>query len=119
MKKNQYLYIILVVIVLALIGSIIYFNNISNSNLTESESISLLKNAYPEFKNYPNDNLPPQSIKTERDINGWYVAFVQEGSGRPIISAKCFFVKNDGTISILGEFNPEIADIDFSLETCN
>ena len=119
MKKNQYLYIVLLLIVLVLVGYIIYSNNSNNSNLIESEAISILKNAYPEFENYPNDNLPPQSISTEKDADGWYVAFVQEGSGRPILGAKCFFVQNDKTIRILGEFNPKIGDIVFSLKTCD
>ncbi|MFW6286037.1 MAG: hypothetical protein ACOC16_02850 [Nanoarchaeota archaeon] len=119
MKKNQYLYIASLLIVLTVVGYIIFFNNNNTDNLTESEAISILKNTYLEFGNYPNDNLPPQSISTEKDPNGWYVAFVQEGSGRPILGAKCFFVKNDKTIRILGEFNPEIGDNDYSIKTCN
>jgi hypothetical protein len=90
----------------------------SKTNLSESEAISVLKTAYPEFNSYPNNNLPPQSIRTEKDLNGWYVAFVQEGSGRSIIGAKCFFVNNDRSIRVIGEFNPSIDDIDFSIKNC-
>ena len=39
-----------------------------------------------------------KSIKTEKGPDGWYVAFIQEGSGRPIIDVSCFLVKNDNSI---------------------
>jgi len=118
MKKNQHRYIILIAIVLLVIGSIFYLANSGKNSLAESKAVSMLKTAYPEFGSYPNDNLPPQSIRTEKGMNGWYVAFVQEGSGRPIIGAKCFFVSNDESIRAIGEFNPSIEDIDFSIKTC-
>jgi hypothetical protein len=118
MRKNQYLYIILLTVLLLVVGSIFYLTNSGKNSLTESKAISILKTAYPEFNSYPNDNLPPQSIRTEKDMNGWYVAFVQEGSGRPILGAKCFFVNNDESIRPIGEFNPSIEDIDFSIKTC-
>ncbi|PIP53027.1 hypothetical protein COX08_03250 [Candidatus Beckwithbacteria bacterium CG23_combo_of_CG06-09_8_20_14_all_34_8] len=118
MKKNQYLYIIVLVIVIFIVGSIFYLTKYSKNSLSESKAISILKTAYPEFNSYPNNNLPPQSIKTEQDMNGWYVVFVQEGSGKPILGAKCFFVDNDENIRTIGEFNPSIEDIDFSIKTC-
>ncbi len=118
MKKNQYLYVIVFLVVLIIAGPIIYLIKNGSNKLTESKAISILKNAYPEYQNYPNDNLPPQSIRTEKDIDGWYVAFVQEGSGRPILGAKCFFVNYDESIRVIGEFNPTIEDIDFSIKTC-
>jgi hypothetical protein len=119
MKKNQYLYLIIFLVFLIIASSIIYLTKNSKNNLTESKAISILKFSYPEYKNYPNDNLPPQSIRTEKGINGWYVAFVQEGSGRPLLGAKCFFVNNKEGIRVIGEFNPAIEDIDFSIKTCS
>lgn len=118
MKKHQYVYIGLLMAFLFVCIFVLYLTNSGKDILTESKAISILKIAYPEFKDYPNDNLPPQSIKIEKDINGWYIAFVQEGSGRPILGAKCFFVNNDESIRALGEFNPSIEDIDFSIKTC-
>ena len=86
MNKNQHICIIVVFVVAMLVVVSIFFLRDGNKNdLTESEVISLLKVAYPEFKNYPNDNLPPQSIQTKQASNGWYVAFIQEGSGRPYL----------------------------------
>jgi hypothetical protein len=90
--------------------SIFYLINSNKNGLTESEAISLLKAAYPEFKNYPNDNLPPQSIQTKQASNGWYIAFVQEGSGRPILEAKCFLVRDDKTIMSIGVYAPKVGE---------
>ncbi len=82
MKQNQKIGIIVFVVVVLMAVAVFYTANGNKSGLTESEAISLLKAAYPEYKNYPNDNLPPQSIQTKQATNGWYVAFVQEGSGQ-------------------------------------
>jgi hypothetical protein len=116
MKKRQNICLIVVVVVLLMAVSIVYLANSnffidSNKNgLTESEAISLLKSAYPEFKTYPNDRLPPQSIQTKQASNGWYVAFVQEGSGRPILEAKCFLVRDDKTITKVGVYVPKVGE---------
>jgi hypothetical protein len=119
MKKNIAFYILFIGIVL-IIGIYVFYLKESSSNaLSESKAISILKNVYPEFNSYPDNNLPPKSISTENNESGWYVAFVQEGSGRPILGAKCFFVNNDGSIHTIGEFKPSIEDINFSIENCS
>lgn len=118
MNKNRHLWIAGFAAVMLIV--VFCLTNANENRLTESEAISVLKTAYPEFRDYPNDNLPPQSIRTEKGANGWHVAFVQEGSGRPIIHASCFFVKNDKSIRQVGNFSPvSMGDIDFSLKTCN
>lgn len=90
--------------ILLVIG-IFWVRNISKiitpETISESVAIQTLKNKFPEFREYPNDKLPPQSIKTEKASDGWYVAFIQEGSGRPIISAKCYLI--DSQKNILSE----------------
>ena len=96
-------------------------NSPSSSDITESEAISIIKNNYPEFKEYPSNNLPPKSIKTEKGPDGWYVAFVQEGSGRPIISAKCYLIDNQKNIMSEKTHNPAIGEdstAKFSPITC-
>jgi hypothetical protein len=115
MKKRQKFCVIVFVVVMLMGVSIFYlmnsnfcFINSNKNGLTESEAISLLKAAYPEFKTYPNDKLPPQSIRTKQASNGWYVAFVQEGSGRPILEAKCFLVRDDKTIASIGVYAPKV-----------
>lgn len=97
MKKTQMSILALSVLLLIAV-SIFYSLNNNKAALSESEAISLLKDVYPEFKNYPNDNLPSQSIQTKQASNGWYVAFVQEGSVRHTLEAKCFLVTNYKTI---------------------
>ena len=119
MNKNQNICIIVFVVVLLVAVPIFYLVDGNKNSLTESEAISLLKATYPEFKNYPNDNLPPQSIQTKQASNGWYVAFVQEGSGRPILEAKCFLVTVDKTITSIGEYAPKVGEDRFDLSGKN
>lgn len=93
-------------------------SGLNYEDFSENEAIKILKDKYTEFKNYPNDNLPPQSIKTEKATNGRYIAFVQEWSGRPILGAKCFFVDNNWKITKIWEFLPSMTEYDFSVKTC-
>jgi hypothetical protein len=115
MNKRQNIGIIVLVTVLLIAIPIFYLTYSDKKSLSESEAVSLLKAAYPEFKNYPNDNLPPQSIQTRQSSAGWYVAFVQEGSGRPILEAKCFLVKDDKSITLIGVYVPEVGGDRFDL----
>jgi hypothetical protein len=126
MKKRQNICLIVFVVVMLTAVSVFYlinsnfcFMNSNKNGLTESEAISLLKTAYPEFKTYPNDNLPPQSIQTKQASNGWYVAFVQEGSGRPILEAKCFLVRDDKTITSIGVYVPKVGEDRYDLSGKN
>ncbi|HII38458.1 TPA: hypothetical protein HA318_00440, partial [Candidatus Micrarchaeota archaeon] len=86
-------------------------------------AVSILKAAYPEFKEYPNEDLPLQSIRAEKTSEGWRVAFVQEGLGRPILGAKCFLVKNNGAIADPLTYAPlpgsDVFTNDFSATTCS
>lgn len=115
---------ILILIVILCMGiTYWYFNwsKITTSEImSESRAIATIKNTFPELNDYPSDQLPPRSIKTEKADNGWYVGFVQEGSGRPIISAKCFFVDNNKSVAKISEFNPNINDnaLNISPKTC-
>ena len=96
-------------------------DNFSPSKMNESTAIESLKAQFLEFKGYPIDNLPPRSIKTEKAVDGWYVAFVQEGSGRPIILAKCYFVDNAKNVTSVGIYSPKYSDYsisDISLQNC-
>jgi hypothetical protein len=76
--------------------------------LNERNAIELLQNTYPELRAYPSDELPPRSIRTEQTPDGWYVAFIQEGSGLPILSARCYFVGNDQVTMVTGMVNESI-----------
>ena len=115
MKNIPKIGVLTLVISILIAGYILYSINNNTTDSTKSDAISLLKAAYPEFKNYPNDNLPPQSIQTKQASNGWYVAFVQEGSGRPILEAKCFQVKDDKTITFIGDYLPKVGEDRYDL----
>jgi hypothetical protein len=118
MTKALKIGILAVIVIILAVTSTFYFVN-NKTVITESEVISLLKAKYPEFKNYPNDNLPPQSIHIKQTSNGWYVAFVQEGSGRPILAAKCYLITDDKSITFIGEYLPKVGEDRFDLSGKN
>lgn len=73
------------------------------------------------MSDFPYEGLPPKSIVVEESQDDWYIAFIQEGSGRPIIEARCFIVKPGGEIIENGRFIPEsdnIGDLNFSAREC-
>ncbi|MEI7603805.1 MAG: hypothetical protein WCJ19_02190 [bacterium] len=123
--KFKYLYLALVLVfllvVLVLLRFFLFASNKEDDKvyLNESQAIEVLKGRYPEFRSYPGNNLPPKSIKVEKADNGWYVAFILEGSGIPILDAKCFFVDNDSK-SVYINYVKDDSNIagDFSAKEC-
>lgn len=118
MKSKPLIFISIIVVVLFVGGIFWYLNGtktITPGTISESQAIETIKKQFPEYKEYPSDNLPSKSIKIEKGSEGWYVAFVQEGSGRPIIDVSCFLVKNDNSVmqrkyipqdnTLVGEFS--------------
>jgi hypothetical protein len=83
-------------------------------------AVSLIKAQYPQLADYPSDNLPPRSILVEYD-GQYYVAFIQNGSGVPIISARCFAIGANEIISEIGSFEPltgQSPALNISAKTC-
>ena len=85
--------------------------------LTEEDAIALVRQTHSELAGYPAPTaFPPTQINAERNESGWYLAFVQQGSGRPILSARCFFVPFDarlrpkGQVVETGSFIPAVSD---------
>ena len=74
----------------------------------EREAIRILLDAYPELKEYPSNTFAGRSIRIERAPEGWYIAFIQHGSGVPIISARCYCVGNDRNVTLTGTVNQSI-----------
>jgi hypothetical protein len=98
-----------------------WWNTYGKLNLTdEREAIRIVHNTSPELEAYPSDELPPRSIRTEKAPGGWYVAFIQEGSGLPILSARCYYVGNDREVRLTGIVNHSIRVLpqDFSAQRC-
>ena len=127
MKKNQLIIIFSVIFVLLLACALCYFFFYApkagqKTEITEADAIKTIQNQYSEFQTYPSDSLPPKTIQTQQTTDGWYVAFVQEGSGKPIISANCFFVNNDKSVKTNGVYEPAVVpsttSLKFSAETC-
>lgn len=121
--KNKLLILISILIALFCVGIGYWYLNwakiTTSGTISESVSIETIKNQFPELKEYPSDKLAPKSIWTEKASDGWYVAFVQEGSGVPIIEARCFLVKNDYSI-IQREYIPQDSTFigEFSAKEC-
>lgn len=88
--------------------------------IEEQDAIRALQRTYPDLLSYPSDGLPPRSIRTEVADDGWYIAFIQEGSGLPILSARCYHVANDGATRLTGMVNQSIMVLpaDFSPKRC-
>jgi len=112
--KYKPLIFISILIAIFFIGAIFWYfsgsRTATNEKLSESNAIETIKNKFPELKEYPSDKLAPKSIKTEKSPIGWYVAFVQEGSGLPIVSAKCYLIDNQKNIISEKTYNPAIGE---------
>ena len=89
-------------------------------SIDERDAIRKLQETYPDLSAYSSEGMPPRSIRTEQADGGWYVAFIQEGSGLPILSARCYYVDNSGTIQLTGVVNQSIMVLprDFSPRRC-
>jgi hypothetical protein len=122
--KDKVLTITMLLLILLGTGFIVWFISAPKSSghdsIDEATAVRIIKSEFPELKGYPSDQ-SLKSIQTEKSDDGWYVAFIQEGSGRPIISAKCYFVDNTKNILSIKTYTPEIGDdssATFSAKTC-
>jgi hypothetical protein len=87
--------------------------------IDEQEAIRIIWTEYAGSIFHPSNGLPPKSIRTEKAPDGWYVAFIQEGSGLPILSAQCYYVGNDQTVRLTGMVNQSmVLPQDFSPGRC-
>lgn len=116
---NPYFQIIRWLIILALAGILGLFllswigslrstrlQKIYLPSISKDEAIAAVKQLHPELQNYPSDNLPPTSIDAQGFPEGWYLAFIQNGSGRPILSAQCFKVTIYKEVILTGKYEP-------------
>jgi len=86
----------------------------------ERDAIRIVQETWPDLRDYSSGHLTLKTIGTQKAPDGWYVAFIQEGSGVPIISARCYHVANDRTVRQTGLLNHSIMVQrgDFSPVTC-
>jgi len=74
----------------------------------ERDAIRIVQETWPDLRDYSSGHLTLKTIGTQKAPDGWYVAFIQEGSGVPIISARCYHVANDRTVRQTGLLNHSI-----------
>lgn len=73
--------------------------------LEEQVAVTTVQGMWAELADYPSDNLPPRRIQTERETDGWYVAFLTEGSGvQGILDAHCYFISDAKEVMKIGDF---------------
>jgi len=91
-----------------------------NQGIDEATAIRLARNGSPSLSAFPSDQFPVKTIRTEQAAGGWYVAFIIEGSGVPIIAADCYFIESNRTVikakSSVGPLM--VMPEDFSPQTC-
>lgn len=86
---------------------------------TGDQAVSRIKVSYPEYSDYPSDNLPIKRIEVVEAPLGWRVGMYIEGSGLPgILSAHCFLVTKSGSVTETGFFNGEGPAKSINLVTC-
>jgi hypothetical protein len=100
--------LVFVILLLLIIGVYVVSRTgkTSESVTSAREAIALIQEKNPELKGYPSDNLPPKTIDSVQTATGWLLGFYTLGSGLPgILSAKCYAVTTDGTITKTGQFS--------------
>lgn len=121
MKIKTLVSIVLVVLVILLVKVSTRSDTQPTSVLGEKEAIEAILVEYPQLAVYQTTDLPPSGVESKQGQDGWYVGFVRRGSGVPgILDAKCYFVHNDKTITVIGEYtqgNSGAIDV-INIETC-
>ncbi len=86
----------------------------------ERDAIRIVQETWPDLRDYSPGHLTLKTIGSQKAPDGWYVAFIQEGSGVPIISARCYHVSNDRTVRQTGllNYSSMVQRGDFSPEKC-
>jgi hypothetical protein len=95
---------------------------ISKADNSDSHYRVILETAYPEFKDFENQNsFAGQKVKFVRRGPDRYYAYMVLGSGLPIIRATCFRVDKAGNVFKAGTFpDPADAYLGYSdIDPCN
>jgi hypothetical protein len=76
--------------------------------LAKEEAVRAVIDMHPELAAYQTTSLPPSSIETKQAADGWYVAFIQRGSGLPgILHAQCYHVSGNKSVAATGQYDKE------------
>jgi hypothetical protein len=91
-------------IILLIAGALFLFTS-SNTLLTQTAAEDAVMTEFPSLAAYRTTTLPPSSITGKQAANGWYLAFIQRGSGVPgVLNAQCFFVTNEKAVTATGQY---------------
>ena len=90
--------------------------------IDEENALNAVKNQSAEVRAFLQDEnlrFVGKVIRTEKSGDLWYVAFIQPGSGVPIISATCYSVNASGAITMTGSSDhPKVMPDKFSATGC-
>ena len=123
-KKSVYEVLCSILVIILMIGIFLliqYKRSLEkeNSILTESQVVTLVKKSYPEYIDYPSNNLPRKRLEIVSIQEGWHVGMYIEGSGVPgILKANCFLVNRHGDVLETGLFQGEGPAKSINLSTC-
>lgn len=121
--NTKILFGVLAVIALLAAGSFFLSGSAAPATApTRDEATSAVIALHPELASYKTTSLPPSFIEAKEAPNGWYIAFIQRGSGLPgILNAQCYHVNSTQEVTATGQYtrhdNVE-ADM-VALEDCN
>ena len=119
--KSIFLVLALVAFVVLSVNLYVVLSSKTLKVLSEDDAIDIMLIEYPKLAEYQTTDLPPSSILSKQRRDGWYLGFIQRGSGVPgILDAQCYFVNNDKTITVIGEYTRESEAVvqEIALETC-
>jgi hypothetical protein len=123
-KKQLYIFVAIISVLLVLIGLMVVLSggNSKSLNVTEFSKRGLIETAYPEFKNYEfQDSFAGKVTMYEQVGEDYYMAYVENGSGVPIVAATCFKVDADLKVTKIGTY-PDPLDTQsyqtIDLKTC-
>lgn len=122
-KTNLYkLFLGVLVQILVATGVLLYNSSTIESpsiDVSRDSAIMMVKEKYPEYQDYPSDNLPPKRVEVIKTEDGWRVGMYVEGSGlRGILRANCFLVTEKGEVTETGLFQGEGPAKSINLLTC-
>ncbi len=111
------------VLLAAAVGAVLFFRADATARvMAEEDAVESIIGLYPELEAYKTTSLPPSSIITKQLGTGWYVAFIESGSGIPgILTARCYRVSETTRVEQVGTFTAQGGQTAerMQLETCS
>ncbi len=112
-----------IVLLAAAVGAVLFFRADATARImAEEDAVETIIEVHPELETYKTTSLPPSSIITKQLGTGWYVAFIESGSGvSGILTARCYRVSETTRVEQVGTFTAERGQPAerMQLETCS